>query len=319
MRKVSSHKFANLNEDDYSTATTETSTSTGSRSRKYGRVNVVQEARSEMNEMKKCLRRDHSRVLTRVVSTGPTSFVENAKLGSLDQIKDDLRKDELESWFKKHAKKDPSNLSMAEKRNLRKWFLKMDIDGSGEVGVDELQDPLLSAGVFKSRADIEKMLRTVEMNDDNEVTFDNFLRAVSNSKACKKDKMKNLQVMSSDKYFSMDTLLSQERRKALLKGIVDDAKVRQNKQESILTEGGEGSTKTSKKLKESVQREYEDQLSYHNDFVASLETVLADKFRLLRHRREILNGGARGRRKREKLTASFSFSSDNGDDSVNTL
>jgi hypothetical protein len=326
LRRASSHRLPDIGAisgpgsftDDNSTSTAE---STKSGSTKYGRVNVVQEAKNDLVSMKACMRRDNSRVLTRVSSLGPSDYVDNARLGSLDQVRDDLRKDELESYFKRHKKKDPSNLSMAEKRNLRKWFLKMDTDGSGEVGVDELQDPLLSAGVFKTRADIESMLKTVDMNEDNEVTFDNFLRAVSNSKSCNRDKMKNLQVMSSDKHFSMDTLLSQERRKSLLKGIVDDAQVRQQQQESVLNEGGEsGSLKMSKKMREAMLREHDDQLNDHNDFVNSLESVLADKFRLLKHRREALNGGGgRGRRQKEKMTAAFSFSDNNSDGSDSNI
>lgn len=309
VRKASSFRVGSnvsFNQDDNSTATG--STGSHSTSARYGRINVVQEARNDLAGLKKCMRRDNSKVLSRLMSQGPADIVENAKLGSIDQVRDDLRRDELEMWFKRHNKKNPGSLTMAEKRNLRKWFLKMDIDGSGEVGADELQDPLLSAGVVKSRKDIESMLKSVEKNEDNEVTFDNFLRAVNNSKQCKKDKMKSLQVMSSDQFFSMDTLLSQERRRMLLKGIVDDAKVRQTKLEASLE--SDGSQKMSKKQREQLQREHDDQVSDHNDFVNSLEAVLADKFRLLKHRREAITGASGKRRQKDQMTASFAFSSD---------
>lgn len=312
VRKASSHKLGagfsgSRCDDDYSSATTDSAGSGSMKSSRYGRINVINEARSDLMELKKCMRRDNSRVLSRVGSIGPANIVENPTLGSIDQMRDDLRKDELEHWFRKHKKKNPSTLSMAEKRNLRKWFLKMDTDGSGEVGADELQDPLLSAGVVKSKKDIEMMLKTVEMNEDKEVTFDNFLKAVNNSKNCKKDKMKNLQVMSSDQFFSMETLLSQERRRMLLKGIVDDAKERQLKQEAAL-EGDGGYAKFTKRQREIMQRQHDDQVSDHNDFVNSLEIVLADKFRLMKHRREVISRGSNGRRKKDKLSAEFSFS-----------
>lgn len=305
-RKASSHRLPSFaSPDEMSTTTTESS---NSKSAKYGRVNVVQEAKQELEDLKKCMRRDNSKVLKRVKS-GPSDFVVNAKLGSIDQIRDDLRCDQIESWCKSRAKAEPSHLSMSEKRALRKWFLKMDADGSGEVGVDELQDPLLSSGVVKSRSDIEHMLRSVVMNENNEVTFDNFLKAINNSKYCKKDKIKNLQVMSSNQNFAMETLLSQERRRILLKGIVDDATERQQQLEMLLNDSGDGSQKISKKMKESIIRDHEDQVNDHNDFVHALEQVLADKFRLLRHRNESVNG-ANSRARRQKVTAGFSFSKD---------
>lgn len=277
---------------------------------------VVKEARNELAHLRADLRQNSCRVLTRLDTIGAPNIIEGAKIGSLEQVRDDLRQDDMESWCKRRGKSNSKKMTMEDKRVLRKWFLKMDADGSGEVSIEELQDPLLSAGVLKSTAEIKNMLNHVEHTEDGEVSFENFLKAVNSSKNCKKDKMKNLQKMSADSMFSMDTLLSQERRRALLKGIIDDATTRQKEVEIALQgiadlDGSpvEKKSKGSRKIKgprdlDSMYREHEDQVNTHNDFVSALESVMSDKFRMLKHRNDQLQGHKR----RNRVVAGFNFS-----------
>lgn len=277
---------------------------------------VVKEARNELAHLRADLRQNSCRVLTRLDTIGAPNIIEGAKIGSLEQVRDDLRQDDMESWCKRRGKSNSKKMTMEDKRVLRKWFLKMDADGSGEVSIEELQDPLLSAGVLKSTAEIKNMLNHVEHTEDGEVSFENFLKAVNSSKNCKKDKMKNLQKMSADSMFSMDTLLSQERRRALLKGIIDDATTRQKEVEIALqgiadVDGSpvEKKSKGSRKIKgprdlDSMYREHEDQVNTHNDFVSALESVMSDKFRMLKHRNDQLQGHKR----RNRVVAGFNFS-----------
>lgn len=277
---------------------------------------VVKEARNELAHLRADLRQNSCRVLTRLDTIGAPNIIEGAKIGSLEQVRDDLRQDDMESWCKRRGKSNSKKMTMEDKRVLRKWFLKMDADGSGEVSIEELQDPLLSAGVLKSTAEIKNMLNDVEHTEDGEVSFENFLKAVNSSKNCKKDKMKNLQKMSADSMFSMDTLLSQERRRALLKGIIDDATTRQKEVEIALqgiadVDGSpvEKKSKGSRKIKgprdlDSMYREHEDQVNTHNDFVSALESVMSDKFRMLKHRNDQLQGHKR----RNRVVAGFNFS-----------
>ena len=171
----------------------------------------------------------------------------------------------------------------------------------------------------------------VEHTEEGEVTFDNFLKAVHTSKNCNKSRMKKLQTMSSDKIFAMDTLLSQERRRMLLKGIIDDAVTRQRdvdamllqsdadiEQRHLLSRDGTrqniSGTKLNKKQAkdiESILREHENQVSDHNDFVGALEAVMTEKFRLLKHRNDHVQGH---NKRRQKVVAGFNFSNNNQDD-----
>ena len=73
------------------------------------------------------------------------------KPASIREKMEDLRSEGIEQWIKKHGKILKQKFTNFDKRQLRKWFNDMDYDGSGEVQVDELQDPLLSAGILKTR------------------------------------------------------------------------------------------------------------------------------------------------------------------------
>lgn len=58
---------------------------------------------------------------------------------------------------------------------MRRWFEYLDADGSGEVGLNELEDPLVSVGLARSRDDVQKLIDQVDKEGKGEVTFDEFL------------------------------------------------------------------------------------------------------------------------------------------------
>ncbi|KAG9413258.1 hypothetical protein AC1031_016273 [Aphanomyces cochlioides] len=78
-------------------------------------------------------------------------------------------------WLEKHGKSS----SMKEERNkmvlMRRWFEFLDTDGSGEIGLNELEDPLVSVGLAKCRMDVRRLIQTVDDSDNGEVNFDEFL------------------------------------------------------------------------------------------------------------------------------------------------
>jgi hypothetical protein len=49
-------------------------------------------------------------------------------------------------WYDKHRCKPPFSFSRQQRKDLRRWFDFIDDDGSGEISVPELSDPLLSTG-----------------------------------------------------------------------------------------------------------------------------------------------------------------------------
>ncbi|KAL4177372.1 hypothetical protein KRP22_002305 [Phytophthora ramorum] len=78
-------------------------------------------------------------------------------------------------WLDKHGRN--SNLKSAREQLalMRRWFDSLDTDGSGEVGLDELEDPLVSVGLAENRDDVQHLIEEVDLNGTGSVTFDAFL------------------------------------------------------------------------------------------------------------------------------------------------
>eukprot|EP01035_Chromulina_nebulosa_P017206 gene17206-22727_t len=135
------------------------------------------------------------------------STLDHPKIDSLEEKLEDLRQEEVEKWCFRRGKKPAYKLLNKEKRQLRKWFKEIDVDGSGEVTAVELEDALLSSGIFKTREQVHRVLSNIDKNQTNGIDFEEFLIALqSNTIAKDSNKLKRLQEMSSNELgFSMDT------------------------------------------------------------------------------------------------------------------
>lgn len=54
-------------------------------------------------------------------------------------------------------------------RELKAWFDTLDRDGSGEIDIDELEDPLTSLGIAFSRQEVEELVATVDEDGSGEI------------------------------------------------------------------------------------------------------------------------------------------------------
>jgi hypothetical protein len=112
---------------------------------------------------------------------------------------------------------------------LRRWFLELDQDRSGEVSYNELVDPLLSSGLFKSQDDVRQLIRLADTDGSGEINFQEFLTALSKDKICDQSKIVTLQNITTKSNVGLSTAmkLSEERRKHLLGTVIDEATKRQ--------------------------------------------------------------------------------------------
>lgn len=198
---------------------------------------------------------------------------------------EDLRVDDLERWGHKRNMKVAQNYSNLEKRTLRRWFEELDFDGSGEVNVEELQDPMLSSGILKTREQVVRVLANVDKNNTQGIDFQEFLLALTANKLADKSKLKRLQEMSADPYFTVDTLITQERRRALFSTIVSQSQKRLLEVEKLARKfDRKNSSGSSSKEAASLRKEFEEleerqtrSIFLHVKYAAALERVLADK------------------------------------------
>ncbi|KAE9355429.1 hypothetical protein PF008_g4064 [Phytophthora fragariae] len=78
-------------------------------------------------------------------------------------------------WLDKHGRGSNLKATREQLALMRRWFESLDADGSGEVGLDELEDPLVSVGLACSRDDVQHLIEEVDLNGTGGVTFDAFL------------------------------------------------------------------------------------------------------------------------------------------------
>ena len=67
---------------------------------------------------------------------------------------------------------------MEQEKMLREWFEALDADGSGDISVDELEEPLISIGLVSSKEDLEEMIRKYDSSGDGEIDFQEFVKMV---------------------------------------------------------------------------------------------------------------------------------------------
>ncbi|RLN90037.1 hypothetical protein BBJ28_00013801 [Nothophytophthora sp. Chile5] len=65
---------------------------------------------------------------------------------------------------------------------MRRWFNSLDVDGSGEVGLAELEDPLVSVGLAHTREDVQQLIDDVGGDISGGVSFDAFLNLLSSDR-----------------------------------------------------------------------------------------------------------------------------------------
>ncbi len=173
----------------------------------------------------------------------------------------DICHDNWESLAEKHGKKIKSKYTTNDIRQLRQWFLNLDNNQSGEVGFNELSDPLLSAGILKTKEDVELLIRNTDTDGSGEIGFDEFLTALSKNKICNKEQIKTLQNITNKhngEGLSTEMKLSEERRKHLLTTVINDTKQRQvevDKMYSIIEREEEKRKKESKENKKRTRNE----------------------------------------------------------------
>lgn len=200
------------------------------------------------------------------------------------EVEMDLREETLERWCMKHHGRIPStSYQNKDKRLLRKWFNQLDNDGSGEVSVNELLDPMLSSGILKTKAQVVRVLSNVDKNGTNGIDFHEFLQALDGNKFADKAKLKRLQDMSANPLgFGMETLLTEERRKKLIRSVMDQSIERQQQFDKVLNRFEKSRQYHRSKDRilvdfEKLDERHRRSFINHNTYVEALAEVVFDK------------------------------------------
>ena len=87
----------------------------------------------------------------------------------------DEQRSQEAKWFRQRACSAPFQFTPSQRRELKRWFDFIDSDASGEIDVEELMDPLLSAGIAQNARDIKNLMGLVDRDGSGGIDFDEFL------------------------------------------------------------------------------------------------------------------------------------------------
>lgn len=251
-----------------------------------GRAHSTREGGAELAFVKAVVGRHPDRMRATAKMTpadyGDESTLDYPKLGSMEEAKEDLRLEDLEAFYNSHGAEAAIQWSCKDRRMLRNWFKALDYDGSCEVSVPELQDPLISAGILKTRDQVYRVLLNADKNGTMGLDFKEFLDALHGNKLANVDQLKLLQSMAGDASFKMDTLVTAERRKKLINSICEQNQKRSARYNEAFRDlvqtsvGKKGHTAAERNLL-ALEERHESEKILHNMSVDSLLVVVEQK------------------------------------------
>lgn len=78
-------------------------------------------------------------------------------------------------WMKKIGKASLLDFTDGEIQKMKECFNTLDEDGSGAIGIDELEGPLIGLGFVDTREEIEEMIDKIDDDGSGEIEFNEFL------------------------------------------------------------------------------------------------------------------------------------------------
>ena len=84
-------------------------------------------------------------------------------------------------WYCHRGKSHVLDFSDDEIKKLKECFMALDDDGSGSIGIDELEEPLVGLGFADGRQDVLDMISDVDEDGSGQIEFEEFLLIIKNS------------------------------------------------------------------------------------------------------------------------------------------
>ncbi len=156
-------------------------------------------------------------------------------------------------WLKNRGKGTKMATEMDRVRMLRDWFEALDVDGSGDISVDELEEPLISIGLVSSKADLIDMINKYDSSGDGEIDFQEFVKMVMTKEEGGQSNamLKLFEAFSEgklgDPLLPFSTLVHMYSRKQLFNAVMSD----------VESEREEGQQVLRARIKRSEDAEYE--------------------------------------------------------------
>ena len=97
----------------------------------------------------------------------------------------------LRKWLRSRGKQHRIDFEDEELAQLRTFFNSLDDDGSGSIGVDELEDPLIALGLVDNRQAVKEIVQSVDDDGSEMIEFAEFLGILKGGSAQKEGEIKD--------------------------------------------------------------------------------------------------------------------------------
>ena len=217
----------------------------------------------------------------------------NSLLGSAEERESDMWQYDFENWCKHRKIKPALKVTLNDKVSLRRWFAALDEDGSGEVSIDELENPMISAGILKTHDEVRKCLAIWDKDNSGTISFDEFVDSLRGNELVDKSKLDQLRAYSHDEVFSMDTLLMGERRKNVQKFILEESELRSKKYDDaarhLLNVASQKHDRNVEHHYQHATKKFDD--IEHETSIRTIQTeaYLKDLGKIVKHSRDVYN------------------------------
>ncbi|CAG9318153.1 unnamed protein product [Blepharisma stoltei] len=163
----------------------------------------------------------------------------NKRSKSLKEGTQKIMENRTRTWLKKHGKKNYIDFDEKMRNELRKYFLSMDEDGSGSIGVEELMEPMLALGLAENKEQVQTLFNQVDKDHSGEIEFNEFLSIVRRGEHNSPignffQGITSGKIMPGSKNLPFKLVVSNYRRKMIMEAVMGNDLSRKVKGERIM-------------------------------------------------------------------------------------
>lgn len=81
-------------------------------------------------------------------------------------------------WMSKHGRKFLINFDEGERKEMKQYFRALDQKNHGSIGIEELEELLISVGLAETRDEVKRLIDLVDEDHSGKIEFDEFLEMI---------------------------------------------------------------------------------------------------------------------------------------------
>lgn len=89
------------------------------------------------------------------------------------------QRNDVRAWLRRRKKEHYIGFDDEQRRELRRFFQAIDDSGTGSIGYEQLEEPLIALGLAESGAQVQEMFHEVDIDHSGKIEFNEFLRILS--------------------------------------------------------------------------------------------------------------------------------------------